>query len=140
MPTIISGTNGVDNVAPDTVDNTDLKNSVPFRYSYTSAEQTITPAGLLTLAHGLATTPTLVQAQLICKTAELGYAVGDTVTIPPHAGGFSTNSYGCTLASTSTNIRVQYGSNNGTFLVVAANGSASGITNANWRLVVRAWA
>ena len=44
--------------------------------------QTITNAGLLTLAHGLSSEPKFMQAYLQCTTANANYSVGDKINFP----------------------------------------------------------
>lgn len=111
-----------------------------FGKMYESPEQTITAGALITLAHGLGAKPKLLSLELVCKTAENGYSVGDCVNIPAHAGGYSTSNYGCTARLDATNIGLRLGSQVTTFLMLNSSGNAVGATNANWRLIVRAWA
>lgn len=105
---------------------------------YVSPEQTITSGGLLTLAHGLGAVPSLVTLELVCKTAEGGYAVGDRqpTEFAQTGGGTIINS----AVVNATNVRVRFSSNANCF--TAANfgtGNPITLTNANWKLVVRAW-
>lgn len=109
---------------------------------YTSANQTITLAGGLTLAHGLGAKPTLVTASLVCVIAELGYAVGDEVVINPALNDDGSNRRGISLVPDATAINVRYGSGAsgvGLTIIRADTGDRAPITSANWRLVVRAW-
>ena len=109
---------------------------------YQSPEQTITGAGLLTLAHGLSKTPLLITYTLICKTAEGGYSVGDTVGIDSTSywSGATVNS-GLVCVPDATNLTIRYGSTAAVFhLLNKTTGAGTAITPANWRLVVRAWA
>ena len=106
---------------------------------YVSSEQTITSGGTLTLSHGLGDTPKLVTVELVCKTAEYGYSVGDVVEvlgqIDPEVN------CGVSVVKDSTNISVRYGSRATAFSVVdKSNGDARAATNANWRAVFRAYA
>lgn len=116
--------------------------NLPFTNSFESAEQTISQNGTLTLPHGLGVTPTLVQTFLVCKTAEYGYAVGEVITISnasdkedgAAAGGNQ-------LKLDATNIVVRYANRSSVYNVMRDDTGFSGsLTNANWRLVVRAWA
>lgn len=113
-----------------------------FSESFTSAEQTITGAGSLTLAHGLSAAPTLVQARLICKTAELNYSVNDELIINPLMGNDAgSGSRGLAIVMDSTNINIRFGNSNPTFKAIdKTSGNVSDITNANWRLIINAWA
>jgi len=114
----------------------------PFSTSYTSPEQTITSAGALTLAHGLGVMPSLIQSRLVCKTAELGYSIGDEVIIASaHDGVSSADNVGMSATLDSTNISIRYGSLVAAFAILnKTTGAGANITNANWKLVVRAWA
>lgn len=111
----------------------------PFLREYVSAEQTITSGGLVTLTHGLGVTPKSAIMVLICKTAELGYSVGDELHI---SQAFDANLRPSALVCGPTTIKVKY-SSDATGVFGAAN-LTSGVfvilTNANWRLIVRAWA
>lgn len=137
MPTKISGSGGVDNVAPDTVDNTDLKNSVPFRYAYNSPPQALSVGGLITLTHGLGATPTLVRCELHCVQAAEGYAVGDVIDAPQVAQGTATSD-GLSVRRNSTQIIIRQGSTGGLPILNATTGGVVRISNSQWNLVVRA--
>ena len=105
---------------------------------FTSSEQTITRGGSLTLAHSLGANPFLVQARYICKTAEQGYSVNDELI----ANMFDDNGgqmHGTSVVADSTNLNVRFGSG---VLVFPhkTTGNRASITEANWRLVVRAMA
>lgn len=113
---------------------------LPVTKYFESAEQTITLSGSLTLAHGLGVEPKNVQFYLICKTAELGYSVGNKV----HWGTqIFTNTVGSNTGFTTvvdaTDIRVRY--SGGGFVIPNFNtGTYAAITNGNWRLIARAMA
>ncbi len=103
---------------------------------FQSSDQTITASGGLTIPHGLSAKPTLVIYLLKCTTAEGNYSVGDEVmvTINDRTG------QGVSIWPDATNINVRYYSNASTFSIVnKTTGGTFDITNANWRLVVRAW-
>ena len=113
---------------------------MPFSKSYVSPEQVITSAGSLTLPHSLPAPPALLQAQLICKVASNGFAIGDKVFV-----GIDTQesalSRGLSVVPDTTNLNVRYGSNGNVFVVInKSTGTAEVCVNANWRLIVRAWA
>jgi len=108
-----------------------------FTKEYISTEQVMVVGGALTLAHGLGSVPKLLQARIVCKTAEATYAVGDEVVM-----SFPDDSSGSVSAGqlmpTATDIFIRMNSN----LIVGAKTSGSRVilTPANWRLIVRAWA
>lgn len=111
-----------------------------FTEAFTSTEQTITAAGALTLAHGLSAEPSLIQLYLVNVTAEHGYSSGDKVLINPILSDGAT-SRGIVIVPDATNINVRFGNNGNSYTVLSkADGTGQAITNANWRLVVRAWA
>jgi hypothetical protein len=112
-----------------------------FSASYTSAEQTITAGGALTLAHSLGAMPSLVQARLVCKSAEDGYSIGDEVIVNNHTNAAANQSLGQSIEPDATNLNVRFGATSGVYqLINKSTGAVGTITAANWRLVVKAWA
>lgn len=113
-----------------------------FSAYFQSAEQTITSAGALTVAHGLARSPILVQFYLICKTAENGYSIGDTIYHPAGASNSASDALGVSCIFDATNINIRFGSNvTSSFTAInKGTGGSAGLTNANWKLIIRAWA
>lgn len=114
----------------------------PLSKFYESAEQTITAAGSLTLAHGLGTTPLLVQPFLICKGAELGYSIGDIVALNPNENAASALSHGQSISLGATNIDIRFGSTVGVYQIMnkTTGAAATLVSLANWRFFIRAWA
>ncbi|MCA3247394.1 MAG: hypothetical protein ING29_13055 [Azospirillum sp.] len=110
-----------------------------FSAAYTSSDQTITSAGLLTLAHSLGGAPTLVFCQVVCATAEHNYSIGDVVfwySAQSNASG----SFGAAVLADATNVSVRFGAAASPFaLPDKTTGIVQPLTNANWRLRVRAW-
>lgn len=103
---------------------------------FTSANQVITSAGALTLAHGLGRTPHNFELFLVNAVAELGYTIGNAV-----AFGYATlgNNQGVAVTADGTNIYVRYGSSASVFnLPNKATGAVSNITPASWRLRIYA--
>ena len=120
---------------------TDILSFLGFSAYFESAEQTITSAGALTIAHGLGRAPILLWFILVCVTDEDGWVAGDKVHLGSVAGfGFSASrSFG--VKCDTTHIRLKYGSNADVFdYVNFTTGNAAALTNGNWRLVIRAWA
>jgi len=113
----------------------------PFTESFISAEQTITAGGALTVAHGLGISPSLIQNRLICKTAELGYSIGDEVFINPNVNGYDTFTGGTSVVPDATNLNIRMGSTAAAYHITRKDtGATSPITPANWKLILRAWA
>lgn len=119
------------------VDPTFQSSSGFTKYAQT-ADQTITSAGALTIAHGFGTTPLLVQPFLKNTTAEQGFSIGDiTPAVLP-----AVSNQGATITFDSTNIYVRYGSAaSNTFpLTNKTTGATTQIINTNWSFFLRAWA
>ena len=77
--------------------------------------------------------PSKVEVSLVCKTAELGYSVGDEA----QAGIFISTVGGGFYKKNSTEIQIIQHSNPGTYR--ADTGAQTGITASNWRYLIRAW-
>lgn len=110
---------------------------------FLSAPQTITSAGLLTLAHGLKTRPKLFRCSVTITTAHIGYAVGDEVEVPHFAdiSDSDSNTRGISLTADDTNIYIKYRASSTVFGALnKSNGFPAAITNASGLLNVRAWA
>lgn len=111
-----------------------------FTEYYESAEQVVTVAGTLSLAHGLSGTPKLVVVTYICKTTNLGYAVGDTVTVMSGMNGRVNavdGSFGELLVPGAVNVSLRFGSSFA--LMSKSSGNLSGTSAASWRAIVKAW-
>lgn len=104
--------------------------------SYTSAEQTITTSGLLTLAHGLGATPTRFSFRLKCQTAEAGWSIGNEMMAEMSPSGASKIN---SVYADATNVFVRYSDQASCFNGAnKSTGAAVALTNANWKLIVRA--
>ena len=111
-----------------------------FTKEYVSSNQTITSAGLLTLAHSLGEAPKVTQLELICTVADGGYAVNDVVAISFNNTDAGNNRYSAVYYD-ATNIFVRYSSTATAFAVAnKGTGVAVTLTNTSWRLRVRAFA
>jgi len=101
---------------------------------FESSEQTLTANTYVTVAHGFGVTPKNFSAVIRCKTADMGYSVGDEI-IATTSNGSGSNIYG--VGANSTNITYSIDE-----AMVATNPSTHGqgtVTLANWKLVLRAW-
>ncbi len=105
---------------------------------YESAEQSVIAGGLLTLAHSLGAIPKLVQIWMICKVADAGFAIGDTVVISPDYNSDNGGNEGHVTYVDATNVYVRTG--NGSILFLNKTGTTwVGINKTSWRYIVRAW-
>lgn len=89
---------------------------------------------VLSASHGLGNSPRRWQAAVRCKTAELGYSVGDEVDVTMN-GYYNWYSYFTGVDDT----QITWMSAGATYLANKSSGSAATITPANWKLVLRAW-
>tara|TARA_R110000803_G_scaffold4054_9_gene13932 strand:- start:5844 stop:6212 length:369 start_codon:yes stop_codon:yes gene_type:complete len=107
---------------------------------FTSSAQTITAAGLLTLAHGLGRKPFGVSIYLECVTASEGYSIGDELETSFNATASGLSRFNSAYTD-ETNVYIRYSDASGVFAIGnKATGTAVALTPANWRLRVRAWA
>lgn len=107
---------------------------------FESAQQTITSAGTLTIAHGLGAIPQLVKPVLQCVTNDGGYTAGAELVGGLLAGADLSTGRGIVIVPDATNLNVRYGSDGTVFEVLNfGTGGTVGLTNGNWRLVLRAW-
>ena len=63
-----------------------LKGALNFSTYYESAEQSITSGSTITLTHSLGAIPKLMAIELVCKTTDGGWAVGDRMLIDTYIG------------------------------------------------------
>ncbi len=111
----------------------------PITKLFESSQQTITSGGSLTLAHGLGVQPKHYAAFVQCVTAEFGYSIGQEMPMTIEYGGTAASAMA--IVPDATNINIRFG--NASPVFAAANfttGAQVSLTNANWKLVVRAWA
>lgn len=105
--------------------------------TYESSQQTMTAAGLLTLAHGMGMKPKFISMAAVCQVAEHGYSVGDEIFI--HAfTDTAAQSVGVTVRFDTTNLYIRFGASG--FFIFNASGGSVLMTLANWRLIARACA
>jgi hypothetical protein len=115
---------------------------IGFSQLFESAQQVITTAGALTIAHGLGKPPVLVRPHLICVTGESNYTADDILmdgfSIAPVVG---ITNQAISIKADSTNLIIRFGNNNPVFQTIdAVSGSNVGLTNTNWKIIFRAWA
>ena len=115
--------------------------AIGFSAYFESAVQTITPAGALTLAHGLGRKPIVFQVILKNVTAELGYSIGDEIPVALMDIGGST-SRGVSIVPDTTNLNIRYGSSVGVWCVPnkTTGSGTTAIVDSRWNAIFRAWA
>jgi len=114
---------------------------IPLMKKYPSGELAITAGGELILAHGLGKEPELLQAKLICKTANLNYPVGAVVYINTGVTSSSASRSAAIYIDNATEIKVRFGNDSQSFTIPNKNtGVLTAITNSSWRLIITAFA
>jgi hypothetical protein len=141
-----AGTGAISSVAPSTSGNVLTSNgtawtsaAAPTKARYVSSAQTITSAGLLTLAHGLGAVPYNVMISVVCTSANNGYSVGDVLLFPA-AVELSGSAFGIACYVDATNINIRFGNTATNALAALAKGTGATalLTNTAWQLYVRA--
>jgi hypothetical protein len=115
-----------------------------FAYMQT-ADQPITAAGSLTIAHGLGRAPLFVQGFMKNTSAERGYAPGDIAPVALGAGinngGTVAGSIGVSYIADATNLYVKFAGSSNTLPVVdRTDGNLASITDSKWTFFLRALA
>lgn len=105
--------------------------------SFTSSDQTMTLAGGLTLAHGMAVVPKVVNLQAVCQVADGNYAINDVVYT---VGGTDTANVGVSVYADATNVYCRVGSTSFANMLNKTTGASFVPTLASWKLRVRAFA
>ena len=111
-----------------------LKAAIGFSEMFESSELAIGTNAEASAAHGLGAVPVLKQGIIRCKTAELGYSIGDEVV------AFTDNNAGGATAyigADATNIF--YTVDEAINVVNRSTFALTGITMASWKIVLRAW-
>lgn len=110
---------------------------------YDSGDQTITTAGALTLAHGLAAAPKSIQTLLKCTTAEHGFSIGDYLFIDTTGtdnGATGSVPTGVSIVPDATNLNVRFANFSAVFRGLhKTTGAQVSFTNTSWAFVVRAF-
>lgn len=110
--------------------------------SFESTGQTITASASIAIAHGLSTTPKMVQAYIKCTNAagSSGYSLNDIVFIGNGVQDIG-NSRGVSIVPDATNLNVRFGSNGNTIGILnKTTGAGTATTNTDWQLYLLAWA
>jgi len=122
--------------APGTVVTQEKGDAAYLKLGFKSTQQTITTAGLLTLTHSMSPAPESATFELVCITAEHGWAVGDRLILT-----FTSARENPVFFPNPTDIGVRFSSQATCFSSAnKATGVFTALTNANWELIVRAFA
>ena len=107
-------------------------------YSFSTAEITIAGAAASTDAHGLGGFPDRIKCILRCKTADLGYAVGEEIEVAyAFYNGYESNNV--QVFATASDLKSIQGANNKWWIAHATTGVVTLFTAARWKLVIKAW-
>jgi hypothetical protein len=113
-----------------------LKGALLFSNGFESANQTVTPASTLSVAHGLAVVPKLFKVTLKCVTGEAGYSANDEISADfVFVSGVSV----IRSSADATNVVISYDGAS-TQVPNKSTRAATTITSGNWAFIVRAWA
>lgn len=105
---------------------------------FVSAEQACPAAtGTLSVAHGGTRVPDVLYAVLRCKTAELGYAVGDEVQLLNQSQNIARDSL---IGANATNVFARFEMSGAMTPAIRnfSSGAWTAVTAANWRVVFKA--
>lgn len=117
-----------------------LSNVGPFGFVATDSDRTITSAGTFTFNHGLGSIPKYIQCNLVCQTGEFNYSAGDVILVDTQVDPTNAVGRGISIKMDSTSIVVRYGSTANVFVGInATTGAVGALTNANWKLRLRAF-
>lgn len=103
--------------------------------TFTSADQVITAAGTLTIAHGLGAAPRSVAGWLTNTSDDAGYIVGQKVFVP--IGHYGDLAYGAAIRFNTSNLVIRYGAN-GFAVLNFGSGTRQAIDLAKWTFTVSA--
>lgn len=115
-----------------------VKAAIVALYSGVSAPdfttQTIFTSSITTAAHGLGAVPSRWAVKIVCTLSNLGYAVGDVISLTSHneGSGFRGN----TASVNATNIQI---AGNSIYLIPKAGGGVTAITNSSWDVILECW-
>lgn len=111
-----------------------LKASIGFSNFFESSEQSLSNSATISVSHGLGGVPKLFQVVIRCKTAELGYSIGDEVEAITFdtQDAYPSNFVNATTIGVVTNAAAAAVTNRSSF-------GRNAVTNADWKFVFRAW-
>lgn len=100
--------------------------------NFTSAEQAIVTGATISVAHSLGAIPVRVRWVLVCKTADLGYSVGQEVDVATAMNGNNNNAMAM-FGADATNVFLVINTHVWQIYSQTTFGAAS-ITTGNWKL------
>lgn len=105
---------------------------------FSSADQTVTAGGSLTIAHGLGRIPIFAWLVLKCATGEFGYTAGDLVFWDGmHPIGGVSAGEGVAIVPDATNLNIRYGNDIPLYALRKDTGAVASLTSANWKTIFR---
>lgn len=115
-----------------------------FTEEFVSSAQSVTSGGSLTLAHGLSSTPKIIQVLLRFISAVHGYSIGDEAFYQFMQPTVNSNrGYGAAITADSTNIDVRFGDHGDTqaFIIMdKSDGTFTEVEDSDVNIIVKAWA
>jgi hypothetical protein len=130
---IVAGTSQSQALTPQ-----QTRTALGFSGFFVSAQQTITSGGALTIAHGLGREPVMVQTLMVCTSNDANYTAGQHLLLTGYSFG---NNRGVSVVVDATNLTIRFGSGALAIEVLdATTGAVTAATNANWKIIFRAWA
>jgi len=107
---LADGTITNSNIADGTITPSKFSTTYPFTNSFTSTAQTLETYTNYPIAHGLSSTPKLINSYAVCITADVNFTVGTKLELGSHPVRIEgTNSYGYNVTSDATNLNVCVG-------------------------------
>jgi len=115
-----------------------VKAAIIALYSEASAPdfttQTNFNSGVTTAAHGLGAVPSRWEVKIVCTSSNVGYAVGDVISLTSHNEG--SGARGNTASVNATNIQI---AGNSIYIIPKAGGGIIAITNSSWDVILECW-
>lgn len=108
---------------------------VPLGKQFTSGERAVGSGQGETLQHGLGATPSLLYAYLLCKSAEHGFGIGETLPIECLTSG---SSVPVIVSANATNVYYRFNTALNLTSLHRTTGQVVNLTESKWRLVVTA--
>lgn len=132
---------GAISVPAGSIANAALVSPPVFTASYTSADQTITTAGSLSLTHSLGAKPKVVILWLKNTSTEGNYSVNDEVLVTVEGLVAGTGDHAISVVRTATTVELRFGNIANVFTILnKTTGVGFATTNSKWALIVQAFA